>query len=451
MENKDIDRLFNEKLKNLEATPTKRVWNNIESNLKKRKRRVLPIWWFSGGTAAALILGFLLFPFSNKPLDKINDTPIITANPEIDSLDLNNIKTKSIFKQINNEVIVAEETKVSKEKENTNKINSKETVFLVTDKLRKSVAKVTDNKAVNNTKEEKHLIDNGVIGETIEAIKNKTIIANEDVLIKTEKPSDSTKKIDLIDKNKTKYLKKDILVVLSNIKEEEKKSNKKLWTVSPVVAVLNSNSFSNGSPINKNLGNSIRGDNSYSYGVKVGYQLDNKWTIQSGIHLQEIQFSNNQIIVNETSSSISNIAFNSGISYSLEDSSLDNLSLNTISQNANLSQVYGYIEIPIEIKYNIIENRKFKTELVAGFSSLFLNKNTVNLTANSLTKTGKVDNLNSFNFSGNLGVDFKYQFDKKWSLNLNPMFKTQLNTFNNDTNGFKPYFIGIYTGINYQF
>jgi len=449
MEN--IDRLFNEKLKNLEVTPRKRVWNNIESNLKKKKRRVLPIWWFSGGTAAALILGFLLFPFSNNPVDNINNTPIITANPEIDSLDLKTIKMKLIFKQINNEVIVAEETKVSKEKENTNKINSKETVFLVTDKSRNGVAKISDNKAVKKTKEKRYLADNGVINETIAVIKNKTIIANKDVLKKSEKPSDSTKKIDLIDKSKTKYLKKNILVVLNNIKEDEKMSNKKPWTVSPVVAVLNSNSFSNASPISKNLGNSIRGDNSYSYGIKVGYQLDNKWTIQSGIHLQEIQFSNNQITVNETSSSISNIAFNSGGSYSLEDSSLDNLSLNTISQNANLSQVYGYIEIPVEIKYNILENRKFKTELVAGFSSLFLNKNSVNLTANSLSKTGKVDNLNYLNFSGNLGVDFKYQFDKKWSLNLNPMFKTQLNTFNKDTNGFKPYFIGIYTGINYQF
>jgi hypothetical protein len=29
--------------------------------------------------------------------------------------------------------------------------------------------------------------------------------------------------------------------------------------------------------------------------------------------------------------------------------------------------------------------------------------------------------------------------------------KTQLRTFSENSNGFKPYFIGIYTGINYQF
>lgn len=448
MENNDIDRLFKEELRNLEATPSKRVWNNIESNLKKKKRRTLPIWWFSGGVAAVLIVGFLLFHFSNNLVNNIKNAPIIIASPEISTPNLKPIKTNILIKNKQQEIIIAEETKVFKKKENLSKIKSYKTVFLVDNKSQKNVA---DKKVIKNTTEKKYLANNST-KEHIEAINNKTIIVNEDVLLKTKKPSDLTKKTELIDNNKSKkkYIKKDILVVLNNIKKEEIKK-KKLWTVSPVVAILNSKSFSKSSPISKSLGNSRSGDNSYSYGIQVSYELDNKWTIQSGIHLQEMHFSNNEVVINTASSSVSNVSFNSGDTYSLEDSSLGSLSLNSTSKEANLSQVYGYIEIPVEIKYNVLENRKFKTELVAGFSSLFLNKNAIDLKANNFTKIGKANNLNNINFSGNFGIDFNYQFDKKWSLNINPMFKTQLNTFNKNTNGFKPYFIGIYTGLNYQF
>ena len=48
MGDKKIDDLFQEQLKNLEVSPNKRVWNNIEDKLKKKKRKVFPFWWFSG-------------------------------------------------------------------------------------------------------------------------------------------------------------------------------------------------------------------------------------------------------------------------------------------------------------------------------------------------------------------------------------------------------------------
>jgi hypothetical protein len=55
---KHIDRLFQEKLKNFEATPNDAVWDSIENTLhqKKRKRRVIPLWWQIAGVAAILTL-----------------------------------------------------------------------------------------------------------------------------------------------------------------------------------------------------------------------------------------------------------------------------------------------------------------------------------------------------------------------------------------------------------
>lgn len=448
MENKNIDKFFQEKLKNLEATPTKRVWNNIETNLKKKKRRVLPIWWFSSGIAALLILGFLLFPSSNNTINTINKSPIIIANPSFKTQDSNSKKTDSVFNAIKKEIIIVEENKASKKKHIINK-KQRETRFLLAEKPKK---KIQDSKIskIENSVNKNILLSEKTIKENLNIKKKKIRIAKENVLSKTEKTSN------LVETNKLKNSKKEVLIAINKDKKEETLSNNKTWTVSPVVAVINSNSFSNSSPINKNLGNSTRGNNSYSYGIQVGYELNKKWTIQSGIHLQEIIYSNNQIAINPTKTSISNVVFNSGENYALQDISSEgfdssSLSLNSISLDGNLTQSYGYIEIPVEIKYNVLEHRNLKTELVAGFSSLFLNKNSVDLESSFFSQSGKANNLNNLNFSGNLGVDFNYKFDKNWSLNFNPMFKTQLNTFNKNTNGFKPYFIGIYTGVNYKF
>ena len=43
---KKLDRLFQEKLRDLEVAPPDMVWKNIESRLNEdRERRVFPIWF----------------------------------------------------------------------------------------------------------------------------------------------------------------------------------------------------------------------------------------------------------------------------------------------------------------------------------------------------------------------------------------------------------------------
>ena len=53
---KKIDRLFQEGFKDFEAQPDDAVWKRIEAKLeKKKKRRVIPIWWQYAGVAALLV------------------------------------------------------------------------------------------------------------------------------------------------------------------------------------------------------------------------------------------------------------------------------------------------------------------------------------------------------------------------------------------------------------
>ena len=58
---KNIERLFQEKFKDFEAIPSQKVWDTIEAELqKKKKRKVIPIWFRLSGVAALLLVGALI-------------------------------------------------------------------------------------------------------------------------------------------------------------------------------------------------------------------------------------------------------------------------------------------------------------------------------------------------------------------------------------------------------
>lgn len=89
---------------------------------------------------------------------------------------------------------------------------------------------------------------------------------------------------------------------------------------------------------------------------------------------------------------------------------------------------------------------------MGGFSTYVLYQNNVSLTSfGKTTSLGEASNINSINFSGNVGFDLNYNVSKKIYLNASPMLKYQFNTFSGETGGFKPYFLGIYAGLNFRF
>lgn len=429
MDQKKIDELFQKQLQNLETAPNERVWSHIETKLKKKKRRIFPFWLFPTGVASILVLGFFIFPLlkDENQNRNSNSDEIITISPKKTKNLEDKIDAITRDKNLQQEVLVTKKDVISKKKKNEENV--------VIAKKEKEVPKPK--------KLFKNLVTKTLIIEgNIASLQQKSIIE----ITKNIDKRLAVKKIDIA----TVLKPKDSLEVDKSI------SNR--WAVAPVVAALKSNSFSNTSPIDANLANSTKGENSFSYGVQIAYNINKKWTIQSGIHVQEMSFSNNQIAIFSSSQTNRVTAeFISGASFSFQSNIYENTDIsensisNTISYNGNITQNYGYVEIPIELKYNLSHSEVFKTQIVTGFSSLLLNKNTIRLNSENLSTSGKASNLNALNFSGNLGFDFNYLLNKNWSLHLNPMLKVQFNTFNENANNFAPFYVGIYSGLTYQF
>ncbi|HKL35869.1 MAG TPA: hypothetical protein VJ899_06240, partial [Salegentibacter sp.] len=115
-----------------------------------------------------------------------------------------------------------------------------------------------------------------------------------------------------------------------------------------------------------------------------------------------------------------------------------------------INQQFGFIEVPLEIEYNLVD-RKIGINLIAGGSSLFLDENSIKVnTNNQNTRIGEANNINKVSFSTNVGVGLDYKLTDSFQLNLEPIFKYQLDTFN-DAPGVRPFYFGVYSGISFNF
>lgn len=457
MEDKNIDRIFQEKLTDMEVQPNPLIWEHIEDKLtKKKKKRIIPLWWFSSGIASVIVVGILIGPSIFKKGKK-----------EVIPIDRNNIEEKVVFdfqKQENKSL-----TKEIKEEElESESANDR---FPPESSLVSSIA-TASNTAVNKEKEakEKFVVNNYVAKEKenqpMSGIIVKGYTSDGKIAMKNLKEKDSVSK--KTDAKRELTTKKDFLAEVAKEAEEETKKEKfkkknTQWSISPVVGVLTAKSFNNSSAIDVNLsGNTINGGETFSYGVNVSYQLNKKWTINSGVQMQKIEYNTQNVgLVSGTvaSNNLENIRFSGASQNFLYLGSIQDLSTMSLVggsftkvEEGDLEQVYSYVEIPLEIKYELFSSSIVKTSIVSGFSTLFLNENKISAKTTRFSEViGEATNLNSVNFSANLGVDFGINLSKKVKFNITPTFKTQLNTFSGSSTNFSPYTIGIYSGLRFNF
>ena len=248
---------------------------------------------------------------------------------------------------------------------------------------------------------------------------------------------------------------------------EVAQNNSNKWSVGPSIAPVYFNSFGSGSPIHSNfVSNSKSGNVNLSYGLMVSYDISKKLSIRSGLHKVDYGYDTNEIsfsasLTASTNDQIDNINYaptsKNLVVRNMEDSNLTEQASSMVFQVQNparsgrMIQDFGYLELPLEINYALLD-RKFGINVIGGFSSLFLVDNSVVLEANGNTvEMGEANNINDVNLSTNIGFGLNYKFSPTLQLNLEPMFKYQLNTFSETAGDFQPFSIGVYTGLNFKF
>jgi hypothetical protein len=355
----------------------------------------------------------------------------------------NNPITGSVFEKTKNQLV-----------QNNNKLSTPE-IDSKNNELRNPVVE-------NKLKEKNNL-------ETLTPLDNKSINLDdlkENGISKIATKETEKKVNDTASKNS---IATNVLEELLNEKESQLKqeSKRNRWQITSNVAPIFLGSVSTGSPIDSTLSSNSKSFNTnVGFGVGVSYAVNKKFSIRTGLNKVNMSYDTNDILfftsfesktlknVRTTASSRmiqvqSNISNNTSIPSETEILPFENNFTN--QNNGLLRQEMGYLEMPLEMTYNVLNN-KFGLKIIGGFSTLFLQDNSITIVSSGReTLLGEANNLNDIHFSTNLGLGIKYSFLKSFEFNIEPTLKYQLNTFNANAGNFKPYFFGIYSGVSYNF
>lgn len=507
MGKRNLEQLFKEKLGDFKELPDDQVWKSIESSLdkQKQKKRVIPIWWRLGGVAAALaILLYVINPFGGNVQQDNNsvvDTEdVVTPKTPQDSDNILLPKGESQdavvgLDQTEEEKQVPQNTVADVTTENAKTINSglTESSSQQNDERQEANQKgQLTNQGLSNSNDYSAVAVNDsetskdqkedAVGQTPTEIdgSNLSILDSKEQNAVTQSDERFNQNVD--DLKNTSDTDKAVAQVEEEVIEENEKqsifdaiaeqeeevvaqnsSNK--WSVGPSVAPIYFNASGEGSPVHSNFAaNSKSGNLDLSYGLTVAYEVGKKLTVRSGIHrvnfgydTNDVVFSNslngsvNQIDNIDYSSTSRNVVVESRKTSSLNDASAEFAAESSAVLEGKMVQQIGYLEVPVELNYSLID-KKFGVNLIGGISSLFLVDNSVLLESEGLvTEMGEANNVNSLNFSTNVGLGFNYQFSPKVQLNLEPVFKYQLNTFSETAGSFRPFSVGVYSGFSFKF
>ncbi|MBJ7879715.1 hypothetical protein [Gelidibacter salicanalis] len=504
---KHIDRLFQEKFKNFEVTPDDAVWHNIHNALHndKPKRRVMPLWWKLAGIAAVLALLLTVGNVVFNPSDDFNtsEKKLVDTEKTEDSVDSSNLDDviKSSSEPINSNVITkSDETEVvntnatisnttktvntqpktatqiaSENRSRTNTENrtkshpekkaAQQEDALISTSKKDAVAKNTPNLPQLNANKEAANQANNSAKTFLESEREKATIAQT----KDQNPEKTPEVIenkDIIALNTEDDSIEDAIAKANPTNEEEKEEQPNRWNITPNVAPVYFNTLGKGSSIDGQFVNNTKsGEVNMSYGISGSYAINDKIKVRAGVNKVNLGYStggvivyneSNSFIVSSKNNQLQNINFTNqdGSNAFMSTSNLDAQSAPQAfvsSTKGALEQQFGYIEIPLEMEYNIIDS-KFGLNVIGGFSTLFLNNNEVfSVLENQRSLIGEANNINSTSFSANFGLGFNYNVSSMLKLNLEPMFKYQINTFTNTSGYFRPYYIGVYTGFSFKF
>jgi len=126
--------------------------------------------------------------------------------------------------------------------------------------------------------------------------------------------------------------------------------------------------------------------------------------------------------------------------------------LNLQFNKSEIIQNFQYLEIPVILKYKMID-RRLGFNLLGGMSTnLLLGSNAYLLNGNDKEKIGRTTDLKTVNYSSTVGMGMDYALSSRFNLSLEPFFKYYLNSINQSADiKSRPYTFGVFSGISFVF
>jgi hypothetical protein len=438
-EGANIDLLFRNGLKDYEVLPPVEVWNNILPVIRKRQKPVI-LLRSAALIAVLLSLSFLTYRWSREISTSFRN-PTLAVNQEsaqgqANTKNIENLRKVPVAGRLTREVIKNEQ-------------NSDQ----------QGVTELSDNgniepSALNQITEDDYLTGN---------INFRTT----SILQAVPRFSFNTENINTRNQNLNKQ----------DYVEQKVKINR--WSIT---AMASPTYYLHPQPGSDDISNQINSSEqskiSYSGGVSFAYKISKKLSIQSGLYYSSIgnkvdginSFAgfrpydytkgdhNFEVLTSSgriyTENSDVFLLDNSGdrVLTRYTNDVFDPAKANLSYINNSLFQNFSYLEMPVILRYKIID-KIIDLNLIGGLSYNLLVNNTVRTVIDgSKYNIGKTAGLNQFMVSSSMGMGIEYTLSEKFSLNLEPTFRYYLNPFG-EMSGLKthPYSFGVFSGLSYKF
>lgn len=495
-EKNQLDELFRSKLNDFEQEPPSYVWSRIQEKQEGKKRRLAMLYWKVSGIAAAVLLAFIFgwqLRQSQKDLspnlanDRVpeNVAAPIVSTPEqgnrtgsqeefenqpqentSESLQLASSSGNS-KSGIKNKLTSKNELQAVKQlyTNQTNASNSHEKFAQRLDENRKQKNDQLQLLRLLNIKLD-HQFDNKQLGEV------------------GQKQSES-KQLSHIEQD---VVNENARLLASNLENNKSGS----WQVGAMLTpgynvnqgsqdkLYASNMTYTGSKENVQLGG----------GISVEFKTGKRWSVQSGVYYNKLEQSssnqpyrsNNDLLYaaapggwSETTA-IEADYFNTAINVKSGEMSMntavgvvaiDNLPSNTQISNSfdnavegrgvlltktDFQQNFEYIEIPLILRYQLVD-ATFDLQLLGGFNaSVLVGNDAYAIDQSGRERIGSTRDMNSVNYSTTIGFGVGYGLTKNLGLRVEPQLRYFLGSLSNNSSvTFKPYTIGVSTGLSYHF
>ncbi|PWA09564.1 hypothetical protein [Flavobacterium laiguense] len=472
MKNKEAKSIFSS-LENFSSIPPPELWDKIEAQLdqpKKKKRAI--IWW---AIAASLVVGLsvptILYFNTNQEngfernLENNNNSNV---NNNVNSNDYNDINTKGD----NNDT----------GKLNDNRINLNNSNQIATGALPTLSSKTKDYKGFKNLKSNR----NNVINQTVkDESKSNAIVSNQnsssDISVSelinvketqvnnfdtNSKSVGSKDKNAILGSNENKGIAantsskdslnkikmevaqlENVLIELDKDKTVKKKDSENIdkWSIQVFAGVMSSQNYNN----QKALGNDVASKQSSGYGVKTNYKLNKKWSVSSGLKINElgqeiagvsyyeqqsysgivmdklpVVGNDYQLITLSGNYDLVSISNNEGYLFASNSNADNGFEKGDVTQNLK------YFEMPLEVSYALLNKKKTNISMNTGGFVGMLISNDLLLNGNSI---GENKNVNQYVYGTLLSSTLQYEFYKKTKFFIEPGMNYYINPLENQT------------------
>lgn len=430
-----IDILFRDGLRNLETLPPESLWEDIQPAVRRRRNK--NIFLRSAAAVAVLIsLGLMAYYAGTVLNDNVNQNMVVADN---------SLSTLFDASYLNIEVEA---------------VNDK-----------------SPEEAINMALADNDFTETGSESSTISPDR---ITNRKDVDLVYQEPVNAYIRYNDTPDEVAARSNPSVVLVSEIMPVESIKSNdkKRRWHLGAMLSptYLSNNVNSESSVLNQ-INNNENAVLSYSGGFSLRYRMSKRLSVQTGLYYSSLgrqiegvtSYSGFRPYASSKSGTIFGVETSSGTINStnkdiyLADQSanridtyysndnFDPLKSNLIPYGNSLRQNFEYLEIPLILKYKLID-RRIDFNILGGMSYNFLvgNNTWAMNSEGSKVLIGSTEGVDHLLFSSSLGMSMEYELSERFSLNLEPQIRYFLNT-GGDLGSGNPYTFGIFSGMNFRF